>query len=162
LFLANGYAEKGAEAMVDSKASLTRAYRDYLECLNQQDWANLGRHVDDAVRRNGERLGVAGYRAMLERDFDEIPDLNFRIELLVVDPPHVACRLAFDCAPRGVFLGLRVNGRRVAFCENVFYRFRDGKIIDVLSVIDKTAIEAQLTRQNGNGGDAQGRGLTHP
>jgi predicted ester cyclase len=56
----------------------------------------------------------------------------------------LAARLAFDCTPKGEFLGLPVNGRRVAFTENVFYEFRDGKIAQVWSVIDKAAIEAQL------------------
>jgi hypothetical protein len=43
---------------------------------------------------------------MLERDFEEIPDLQFNIELLICDPPHVASRLRFDCRPKGLFLGL--------------------------------------------------------
>ena len=81
---------------------------------------------------------------MLEQDFRAIPDLHFNIELLVCDPPHIAARLKFDCTPAGKFLGLDVNGRRVSFCENVFYQFRDGKIWQVWSIIDKPAIEAQL------------------
>jgi predicted ester cyclase len=32
----------------------------------------------------------------------------------------------------------------VSFSENVFYEFRDGKIREVWSVIDKAAIESQL------------------
>ena len=90
------------------------------------------------------RLGLAGYRAMLERDVAEIPDLSFDIRLLIVDPPHVASRLAFDCAPKGRFLGLDIDGRRVAFTENVFYEIREGKIDAVWSIVDKAAIEAQL------------------
>ncbi len=124
---------------------LSAAYRAYLACLNARDWASLGRFVDDDVRRNGERLGVAGYRAMLENDVAEIPDLAFALELLAVEPPYVAARLRFDCAPAARFLGLAVNGRRVRFAENVFYQFRGGKIVEVWSVIDKAAIEAQLT-----------------
>ncbi len=81
---------------------------------------------------------------MLERDFEEIPDLQFNIEMLVTEPPFVASLLRFDCTPKGVFLGLPVNGKRVAFAENVFYRFRSGKIEEVWSVIDKATIEAQL------------------
>jgi predicted ester cyclase len=81
---------------------------------------------------------------MLERDFKEIPDLQFNIELLICDPPHVASRLQFDCRPNGLFLGLPVNGRRVVFTENVFYRFHDGRVAEVWSVVDKGAIEAQL------------------
>ena len=79
---------------------------------------------------------------MLERDFEEIPD--FAIELMVCEPDHVASRLRFDCRPKGLFLGLPVNGRRVIFAENVFYRFRDGKIEEVWSIVDKAEIEAQL------------------
>ncbi len=125
---------------------LAATYRAYLACLNARDWARLGDFVDEEVRRNGERLGVAGYRAMLERDVDEIPDLVFAVELLAVDPPTVAARLRFVCAPRGVFLGLAVNGRRVSFAENVFYQYRGDRIADVWSLIDRAAIEAQLMR----------------
>ena len=127
-----------------TKADLSDLYRDYIACLNRQDWPGLGRFVDDAVQHNGRAFGLSGYRAMLEKDFEEIPDLHFNIQLLVSDPPFVASRLAFDCSPKGKFLGLDVDGKRVSFTENVFYEFRDGKIVSVWSVIDKAAIEAQI------------------
>ncbi len=123
---------------------LSDIYRDYIACLNQQDWLRLGLFVHDDVRRNGQKFGLANYRAMLERDFDEIPDLSFDIRLLVAEPPYLASRLAFDCTPKGTFLGLPVNGRRVSFAENVFYAFLDGRIAEVWSIIDRAAIEAQL------------------
>jgi predicted ester cyclase len=81
---------------------------------------------------------------MLEKDFYEIPDLYFDIQLLISDPPYIASRLKFDCTPKGKFLGLQVDGKRVSFSENVFYEFRGEKIWQVWSVIDKPAIEAQL------------------
>lgn len=130
--------------MPDAASALAGLYRAYIACLNAQDWPALGRFVHDDARHNGRRFGLAGYRAMLEQDFREIPDLRFEIGLLVSEPPHVASRLLFDCTPTGRFLGLDVGGRRIAFTENVFYRFEDGLIIDVWSVIDKAAIEAQL------------------
>ena len=124
--------------------ALSQHYRDYIACLNRQDWANLHRFVADDARHNARPFGLAGYRAMLERDFEEIPDLQFNIELLLCEPPHVASRLRFDCRPKGPFLGLPVNGKRVVFAENVFYQFRSERIVEVWSVIDKAAIEAQL------------------
>ncbi|MDK4731361.1 ester cyclase [Rhizobium sp. CNPSo 3490] len=127
-----------------TKTELADLYRGYIACLNRQDWLNLGQFVDDSAVHNGRRLGLAGYIAMLERDFDEIPDLSFSVRMLLSDPPYVACRLGFDCSPKGKFLGLDVNGRRVSFAENVIYEFRGGKIIEVWSVIDKPTIEAQL------------------
>jgi len=67
-----------------------RLYRAYLACLNAQDWARLGQFVHGEVRYNGERIGLSGYREMLERDFREIPDLSFEIRLLICEPPRIA------------------------------------------------------------------------
>jgi len=129
------------------KTDLSDIYKDYIACLNEQGWSKLRQFIDDEVIYNGQRIGISGYRAMLERDFQEIPDLYFDIELLISQSPYVACRLRFDCTPRREFLGLQVNGKKVSFTENVFYRFRGTKIAEVWSVLDKAAIETQLKRK---------------
>ncbi|MBB3233630.1 ester cyclase [Phyllobacterium endophyticum] len=123
---------------------LAAIYRDYISCLNTKDWASLGRFVHEEVRHNGRRLALQGYRRMIEDDFERIPDLHFDIQILVSEPPRIASRLLFDVTPKGEFLGLPVNGRKVVFCENVFYDFQDQRINEVWSVIDKAAIEIQL------------------
>ena len=125
-----------------TEAALSARYRAYIACLNRQDWAGLQKFVQDDVRHNGRPFGLAGYRAMLVRDFAEIPDLRHRTHGLRT--AFRSQRLRFDCTPKGLFLGLPVNGKRVVFAENVFYQFRSGKIGEVWSVIDKAAIEAQL------------------
>lgn len=127
-----------------SAIDLDAVYRKYIDCLNERDWENLGQFVHEEVQHNGRQLGIGGYRAMLQNDNEQIPDLRFEVELLVAQSTWVACRLRFNVTPKGDFLGVAVNGRRVTFCENVFYGFDDGKIRDVRSVIDKSAIEAQL------------------
>lgn len=123
---------------------LSELYRAYIACLNRQDWSELGRFVDDDVKHNGRAFGVPGYRNMLIKDFEDIPDLRFDIDFLICEPPRVAARLVFECTPKGEFLGLSVDGRKVSFAENVFYEFRRGKIVSVFSVIDKAAIEEQI------------------
>jgi predicted ester cyclase len=127
-----------------TKTELSDVYREYIACLNKQDWPKLEQFVHDEVCHNGQQVGLSGYRKMLEKDFSEIPDLHFNIQLLISDPPYIASRLSFDCSPKGRFLGLDVNGKSVSFAENVFYEFRREKIWRVWSVIDKPAIEAQL------------------
>ena len=126
------------------KTALSDIYRKYIACLNKQDWPRLEQFVHDEVSHNGQQIGLSGDRKMLEKDFFEIPDLRFTIALLVSDPPYIASRLAFDCSPKGKFLGLDINGKRVSFAENVFYEFQRAKIWKVSSVIDKAAIEAQI------------------
>lgn len=123
---------------------LADLYRAYLDCLNRRAVDELGRHVDEAVQHNGRPFGLAGYRAMLVKDFEDIPDLRFEIARLVCEPPFLAARLAFDCSPKAMFLGLTVNGRRISFTENVFYEYAASKIASVWSVIDKVAVEEQL------------------
>jgi len=125
-------------------AELGSHYHAYLNCLNRQAWAELGRYVDMAVEHNGRPLGLAGYQAMLEGDHAAIPDLQFVPRLLVVEPPWLAAQLDFDCHPSGELFGLAVNGRRVRFSEHVFYRFSEGRIREVRSVIDTATIAAQL------------------
>jgi predicted ester cyclase len=130
------------EAM--QRSDLADIYRGYIDCLNKQDWKNLGQFVHEDVHYNGKQLGLSGYREMLEGDFRAIPDLHFNIQLLISDPPNVASRLHFDCTPSGALFDIPVNGKKVQFAENVFYEFQDGRIGAVWSIIDKAAIASQL------------------
>ena len=127
-----------------TKTELADFYRAYIACLNAQDWQRLGQFVAEDASHNGKPFGLSGYRAMLENDFIQIPDLRFNVALLICDPPNIAARLQFDCSPKGNFFDLPINGKRVRFTENVFYELREGRIWQVWSVIDKAAIEAQL------------------
>lgn len=119
-------------------------YREYLDCLNERRWDDLGQFVADDVVHNGKALGLSGYRAMLESDVRAIPDLRFNAELLLADDSVVGCRLFFECTPREPFLGFQPTGDRVSFAEHVFYRFQDGRIAEVWSLIDREAIRDQV------------------
>jgi predicted ester cyclase len=123
---------------------LSDQYRAYIDCLNSRDLDKLDKFVCGNVIHNGKEIGLAGYRSMLESNFEDIPDLYFHIDILIESVDHVASRLNFNCQPKGCFLGLSIDGRRVSFSENVFYRYEQRLIKQVWSVIDKAAIEAQL------------------
>jgi predicted ester cyclase len=128
-----------------SDTDLASAYRSYIACLNDRDLDCLGNFVDPEVDYNGERIGLTRYREMLEGNYRDIPDLRFRVQILVADASSVASRLVFDCTPVGRFLDLTIDGRRVLFHENVIYEYEGGKIRRVWSVIDRAEIEAQLS-----------------
>ncbi|MDR6635775.1 putative ester cyclase [Phyllobacterium sp. 1468] len=127
------------------RITLADLYQGYIDCLNSQDWNNLGNYVDTEVAYNGEMIGLDAYRQAREREFRQIPDLHFKVSILVSDQKTVASRLEFDISPSGEFLGLPVNGKRVKFSENVFYEYEGGKIARVWSVLDKATIEAQIS-----------------
>jgi len=129
------------------ETDIIRKYEDYIACLNARELNRLDMFIGDEVLYNGSSIGLTGYRQMLAENYQDIPDLVFNVELLVADDPIVASRLKFDCTPAGEFHGIPVNGRRVVFYENVFYRFTNSLITEVWSVIDYKAIEKFLLKK---------------
>ena len=127
-----------------SDTELRARYLEYLACLNDRRWGDLGEFVADRLTYNGNRLRCNDYRSMIERDTDAAPDLRYTPELIVVDGDVLACRLYFRCHPQRTFLGLVPSGGAVSFAEHVFYRFADLKIVEVWSLIDKEAVRAQI------------------
>jgi predicted ester cyclase len=132
--------------MTAAGIDLLAVYRDYLNCLNERRWADLGTYVADELTYNGGHMTLGDYRAMLQGDTRAIPDLQFRPELLLADETIVSCRLFFECTPRQPFLGFEPTGAQMSFAEHVFYRFAGGRISEVWSLIDRDAIREQIQR----------------
>jgi predicted ester cyclase len=125
-------------------ADLEARYRAYLDALNERRLDDLVHYVQDELSYNGETMTRREYRDMIAADIAAIPDLVFDAHIIVASGDQVACRLVFDCTPQHEFLGFSPNGEQLLFAEHVFYHFRDGRIAAVSSLIDRSAIEAQL------------------
>jgi predicted ester cyclase len=124
-------------------AGLRQHYLDYISVLNDRRFADLDGFVANHLSYNGKRMSRENYRRDRQDEVETIPDLRFDVDLLVVELDLVACKLRFDCTPVKPFLGFEPFGRRIQFTEHVFYRFRDGLIIAVISLLDLVAIQRQ-------------------
>ena len=120
-------------------------YRGYIACLNSRRWDELHNFVNDSVTYNNAPKTRAEYADMISADVAAADELVFDVKLLVVSGNTVACRLEFECTPIKMFLGLKPTGRRVVFAENVFYRFVEGRVAEVWSLIDRDAVREQLS-----------------
>ena len=127
-----------------TSTDLEAHYRAYLTALNERRLDDLVHYVDDELTYNGSAMTRRRYRDLLAADVVAVPDLVYDPHIVVVSGDRVACRLVFDCHPEREFLGFTPDGRRLVFAEHVFYRFRDGRIAEVSSLIDRAAIAAQL------------------
>lgn len=125
-------------------ADLEARYRAYLACLDERRFGDLAEFVHDPVVHNDRTLTLAEFQDLLRRDAAEIPDLHYAVERLVVQGDQVACRIRFDCTPAASFRGIPPTGQRISFVEHVFYRYEDGRIAQMWSVIDMDAIREQL------------------
>lgn len=125
-------------------AELETHYRQYIRCLNERRLDELGHFVHDELRYNGVPETRTGYRDRLVQDIAAIPDLVFELQVVVAHDQQVGCRIFFRCTPEREWQGWQPNGQTISFAEHVFYRFRDGKIEEVWSLLDRDAIAAQL------------------
>jgi predicted ester cyclase len=127
-----------------TNADLETRYRAYLDALNERRLDDLVLYVQDELSYNGEITTRRQYQDLIAADITAIPDLIFDAHIVVTSGDNVACRLVFDCTPQHEFLGFSPNGERLVFAEHVFYHFLGGRIAAVSSLIDRSAIEAQL------------------
>ena len=123
---------------------LEETYRAYLKALNERRLADLDEFVHDRVIYNDRAWTRQQYADLIAGDVRAIPDLHFGADLLVCTDDTVACRLVFDCNPEREFAGVEVAGHHVHFAEHVFYRFREGRIDQVWSLVDIDAIRQQV------------------
>jgi predicted ester cyclase len=128
-----------------TNADLETRYRAYLDALNERRLDDLVDFVQDELSYNGKTMTRRHYQDLIAADIAAIPDLFYDAHIIVTSSDRVACRLVFDCTPQHEFLGFSPNGERLRFAEHVFYHFRDGRIVAVWSLIDRPAIEAQLS-----------------
>ncbi|KAL2150940.1 hypothetical protein VTH82DRAFT_6038 [Thermothelomyces myriococcoides] len=137
-------------ALPETPVDLRRFYADYIACIND------GRIAEDLHRFcrpsgvvwNGTHYTVQQYGEMIQSSREAISGLFFDIHTLVVDGSRqqLAARLEFTGTPVKPFAGAVPNGRPVAFAEHVFYWLEEGKISDVLTIVDWEDYRSQLAR----------------
>ena len=126
-----------------TKAEFETHYGRYISYINNRRLDELDEFVHEELTYNGEPETRADYRARIAGDVATIPDLYFDVQLLVVGD-QIACRLFYNCTPQSEWLGLQPNGQSISFAEHVFYKFRDGKIYEVWSLLDVPSLAEQL------------------
>ena len=127
-----------------TEAEFEAHYRRYISHLNNSRLDELDEFVHEELTYNGEPETRADYRTRIAEDIAAIPDLYFDVHQIVVGGDQIACRLFYNCTPQSEWLGLQPNGKSISFAEHVFYKFRDGKIYEVWSVLDVPSIAKQL------------------
>ncbi|KAJ3984209.1 hypothetical protein F5890DRAFT_67310 [Lentinula detonsa] len=127
-----------------ASSKLEEHYRRYIGYLNERKTHDLSDFVHDELTYNDKPMSRADYQKYIGDDIARIPDLYFDIHHLLVSGDYVSSRIRFKCTPVKEFRGHSPNGQTISFVEHVFYRFEDGKIRQVWSLLDDQAIATQL------------------
>ncbi|TGJ71185.1 hypothetical protein EYR41_003170 [Orbilia oligospora] len=129
-------------------SSLKESYKTYIQAINDRNWALVISLVHPTVIWNQKPYPAEKYVTLMTRATDPAPDLKFHIDILVADDAGdeqmVSARLLIKGTPEKEFLGFRPTGKSVEFVEHVFYRFVEGKIKEVKTVIDIEGLRDQM------------------
>lgn len=131
-----------ASSLTMSSPDLANVYRSYIEAILSHDIESMSRYVSDEVVHNGQLLGLEGYKDLLKRN---IVDTGTTIEIkrLITDHDHVAALLVFTTKEQTrELVAVKLDGNPFSYSENVFYDFKDDKIIEVHSLVDLDMIRS--------------------
>lgn len=134
--------------------TLKTRYKAYIDAINARNMSQtLPAFCHDIVTHNGKPLPLVEYQRLMEDAQAVIPDLYFSIasSLVDFDKQILAARLDFRGTPVGEFAGVAPIGgmkKEVRFSEVVFYWFREGKIAQVVSLVDLIDYRKQVIGQD--------------
>ena len=102
---------------------------------------------DPSVVAHGLAPQPLGFEAM--KDFyhglwDAFPDLRITVEDMVGEDDEVAWRLTVAGTHEAEFRGVPATGKEVTFAAQYVFRFRDGKIIERWTNLDRLGVLVQL------------------
>lgn len=148
-----GPPSSSATARGGASQSLAVTYRAYIAAINARAMSTSLPHFCHAtVTHNAVPHTLPEYQALMEDAQAAIPDITFVISDLITNEQTqmVAARLEFTGTPEKEFAGVCIpsseKGRRreVRFSEVVFYWFQEGKIREVVSLVDLEAYRKQV------------------
>ena len=96
------------------------------------------------VRTNGVQVGVAGPVGRICERLTAFPDLTTSIEDIFVSGDKLAVTLMWRGTHTGSYGGVAATGKPVEVRDTAIWHFRDGKVVEILTLQDQFAILKQI------------------
>ncbi|RXJ86073.1 ester cyclase [Arcobacter sp. CECT 8985] len=123
--------------------------KDYYEYLwNKQNKEYIDILFDDDIEFHGS-LGV---QTKGKKEFEEymdsiltgIPNLYHGVEILIKEDDRIAVRAVYNGTHKGRLLNFEATNNRIKYNGASFFKFRDGKIIEVWVLGDLASLLKQI------------------
>jgi predicted ester cyclase len=96
------------------------------------------------VRTNGVHVGVAGPVGRIRDRLTGFPDLTTSIEDMFVSGDKLAVTLIWRGTHTGSYGGVAATGKPVEVRDTAIWHFRDGKVVEILTLQDQFAMLKQI------------------
>jgi len=98
----------------------------------------------EEVRTNGVHVGVAGPVGRIRDRLAGFPDVTTSIQDMFVSENKLAVTLIWRGTHTGPYGGVPATGKPVEVRDTAIWHFRDGKVIEILTLQDQFAILKQI------------------
>jgi predicted ester cyclase len=123
----------------------------YLEIARKwftEGWTGNLAMADDIfsaeLRTNGVHVGIAGPAGRIRDRLTAFPDLTTSIQDLFVTGDKLAVSLLWRGTHTGAYGGVAATGRQVEVRDSAIWHFRDGKVIEILTLQDQFGFLKQI------------------
>jgi predicted ester cyclase len=98
----------------------------------------------EEVRNNGVHVGVAGPVGRIRERLAAFPDLTTSIVDMFVSGDKLAVCLIWRGTHTGTYGGVAATGKPVEVRDNAIWHFRDGKVVEILTLQDQFGMLKQI------------------
>jgi predicted ester cyclase len=98
----------------------------------------------EELRTNGVHVGVAGPVGRIRDRLAGFPDLTTSIQDMFVSGGKLAVTLLWSGTHAGSYGGVPATGRPVEVRDSAIWHFRDGKVIEILTLQDQFGMLKQI------------------
>ena len=121
---------------------------------NRAEFDSFARYLADEIRFHwrGEQIttNLADLRRLVDAWRASFPDLHFEVHDVLVDGDRAAVNLTFTGTQTGTWKDLPPSGRRAQAQEMMFFRFEDGRLVELWEVFDEWELRRQLAAGEGS------------
>jgi len=113
-----------------------------------EGWAGSLAMADDIfsedLRTNGVHVGVAGPVGRIRERLTAFPDLSTSVQDLFVSGDKLAVSLIWRGTHTGTYGGVAATGKPVEVRDTAIWHFRDGKVVEILTLQDQFGMLKQV------------------
>ena len=128
----------------ENKVTLQRAAEQFNNTQQRSAWFAIHDPSVVAMGLGPKPLDLDGLKEFYDGLWKAFPDLRITIEDIIGENDTVAWRLSVTGTHEAEFRGVAPTGKRVAFTAQYIFRFRNGKIVERWTNLDRLGVLIQL------------------
>ena len=127
------------------KRIIRRLYRDVWTAAEFDNVAELlAPHFTFHVRGRSFEQDPEDLLRIVRGWKEAFPDIRFQVLDVIAEGDLASARVVYRGTHQGAWKGIPATGRKVEVFEMLFFRFAEGRIVEVWEVVDEYALRHQL------------------